>query len=241
MSRKTLQAWLEAAYDDQAECPPPEVWLEAELEALSPQARQQVDSHVASCPRCAAERELAQSFDRDEMDLSQREIRDLVRKLDELESPQIIEFPPEASTVRPAWMMRLAVAATVVLAVGLAFQLSRRQPPTLPDAPQIEATRSSTVDLLQPIGDIEVAPEEMQWNRFEGADSYQLVLSRVDRATLWETTTADAIIEVPSEIQAKFSPGVTYTWRVEAVDSDGAVVGRSSSRQFAIAPESGNS
>jgi hypothetical protein len=240
MSHKTLQDWLESAYEEQADCPPPESWLEVELEPLSSQEIRRLDSHVESCPRCAVERELAQCFDSNEMDLSQNEIRDLVRKLDEQEPFPVVEFPQEASTHRPAWPVRLALAATVVLAVGLAFQLTRRQPPTLPDAPQIEATRSATMDLRRPIGDIEAAPEEMVWNNFEGADRYQLVLTGVDRSILWETSALDVRLAVPSEIQRKFFPGATYIWHVEAVDSDGIVVGRSASREFTIAPESGS-
>ena len=78
----------------------------------------------------------------------------------------------------------------------------------------------------------------MLWNRFEGAESYHLVVSAVDNATLWEMTTGEVEVAIPAEIRATLLPGVTYIWRVEALESSDAVIGRSESRQFRIEPNS---
>ncbi|HSU84743.1 MAG TPA: hypothetical protein VLR69_20175, partial [Thermoanaerobaculia bacterium] len=58
----TLEEWLRAAYaGDEAGCPPPEAFLEAE--ALAPAERRRLDEHAGRCPACAAERDLARLFD----------------------------------------------------------------------------------------------------------------------------------------------------------------------------------
>lgn len=239
MTQKTLQEWLSTAYENQGECPPPESWLEQELAGLSPGERRELEAHAESCPRCAAERKLAESFGREEMDLTQPEIASLISKLDKPDPDRIVEFPSQTAKKTSRWPIRFALAASLILAAGLAFQLIRPQPPALPDAPQIEATRSTTLDLLQPIGEIASVPEEMLWSAFEGAELYRLVVSAVDGAILWESTTAEDKIGIPAEIRAKFFPGVTYIWRVEALQSRNAVIGRSESRQFKIRPGGG--
>ncbi len=236
MTQKTLQEWLSTAYENQGECPPPESWLEQELAGLSTGERQELEEHAESCPRCAAERMLAESFEQDEMDLSQSEIAGLISKLDTPDAGKIAEFPTQPAK-KSSWPVRWAIAASLVLAAGLAFQLIRSQPPALPDAPRIEVTRSTTLELLQPIGEVSSVPEEMQWSALEGAELYRLIVSAVDRATLWELTTGEVKVAIPAEIQTKFLPGVTYSWRVEALESSDAVIGRSESRQFKIRPD----
>jgi hypothetical protein len=238
MNQKTLQEWLSTAYENQGECPPPESWLEQELAGLSAGERQELEIHAESCPRCAAERLLAESFEQDEMDLSQSEIAGLISKLGTPDAGKIAEFPTQPAK-KSNWPVRWAIAASLVLAAGLTFQLIRSQPPALPDAPRIEVTRSTSLELLQPIGEVSSVPEEMQWSAFEGAELYRLIVTAVDGAILWELTTGEVEVAIPAEIQAKFLPGVTYSWSVEALQSSHAVIGRSESRQFRIRPGGG--
>jgi hypothetical protein len=54
-------AALRAAYPG-PDCPPPERWLLAADGSLDPAEAAVLDAHAASCPACAAERDLAAVF-----------------------------------------------------------------------------------------------------------------------------------------------------------------------------------
>jgi len=62
-----LDRALRAAYGPAAGCPPPEAYLELESGALDPAERSRLEEHAASCPGCAAERELARAGFRTEL------------------------------------------------------------------------------------------------------------------------------------------------------------------------------
>ena len=236
MTRKDLRSWLTLAYRDPDDCPPPEVWLEKELANLSPDRRRELESHADGCARCAAERRLAQSFDREEMDLSPDEVRGLMAGLDQSSPERIVEFSRPKPAHGPRWPVRLALAATVVLAAGLALQSARNRTPRLPERPVEDVVRSTRVELLAPLGEVASIPSEWNWTPLDDVDQYRMVIRAVDQRVLWEKTTSESSAEIPVEIRNLLRPGVTYWWVVEALGSEGAVVGRSETRSFTIAP-----
>ena len=236
MNRKSLQEWLKLAYEDRQGCPPPEVWLEAELAEIPNADRERLQSHADSCARCAAERELAASFDRSEIDLGDEELRSLIGELEQTGSDTGSAVSTLGSNSGPSPWTRLALAAMLVLVAGLVFQLSRPEVPPLPGLPVGGVTRSGNLDLLRPVGEVATMPLEMSWNDVEGATRYRVVVSAVDGATLWETTTPNSTIRIPDELRSNLRPAVSYRWMVEALDASDISVGRSDTLEFRIDP-----
>ena len=236
MTRKDLHSWLTLAYRDVDDCPPPEIWLEKELASLSSHRRRELESHADGCARCAAERRLAQSFDREEMDLSRDEVRGLMAALDQSSPERIVEFSRPRPARGPRWPVRLALAATLVLAAGLVFQVTRTRPPRLPDRPVEDVVRSTRVELVAPLDEVASIPSELNWTGVDDVDQYRIVIRAVDQSILWEETTSQSSAEIPVEVRNLLRPGVTYLWVVEALGSEGAVVGRSETRSFTVSP-----
>ena len=238
MSRMSLQEWLRAAYEDAAECPPPESWLEDELDELGPADRQRLEDHADSCPRCASERELAQNFNRDELQVSETELQEVLRRRVESDTPTVVDIATRGPARKPSWLRPLLAAASVTLGIGLIWYLGGPAPPDLPDPAARQTARTAVLELLSPTGEIELAPTEFDWQAIDGAERYILVVSGVDRAAIWEADTNGPPIRVLAQVRAKLLPAVKYTWSIEAVDASGAVVGRSKSETFRIAPSS---
>lgn len=237
MTRLSLEEWLQAAYDDSTECPPPESWLEAELGKLGPADRQRLEDHADSCPHCSSERDLAQAFSRDELQVSETEIREVMRRLDESGSSTVVDIATKRTAHRPSWFRPLLAAASVTLGIGLIWYLGGAAPPDLPDPVQEQTFRSTNVELIAPTGELELAPTQFNWHEIDSAERYILVVSEVDRAVIWEADISSPPLRVSAQVRAQLLPAVKYTWNVEAVDSTGAVVGRSINETFRIAPQ----
>jgi hypothetical protein len=62
LSEIDLERRLRAAFGPGAGCPPPESWHRAALGELAEEERARLAAHAASCPACAAERDLAAAF-----------------------------------------------------------------------------------------------------------------------------------------------------------------------------------
>jgi hypothetical protein len=145
----TLADWLRAAYaGEESGCPPPEAYLEGELEGeASAEDRRRLDEHADRCPACASERELAQLFDAAPQGAGVRD-EDVAFVASRLEaaSPvrpaaRVVAFPaaPAETPVRetrprrslqPVW--RIAAALILVLAGVFLFRLTQSAPPARP-------------------------------------------------------------------------------------------------------------
>ena len=76
-----LGAWMRRAYGEGSPCPPPEVFLPSEWSGRSAEERERLEEHLERCPACAAERDLARTFEPTPEELAARrdEIAPLVR------------------------------------------------------------------------------------------------------------------------------------------------------------------
>lgn len=257
-SRLSLDEWLRAAYDDPAAgCPPPETWLEEELAARTPEERRRLEAHAAHCPSCAAERDLAQGFDAgpeaagvNPEDVAfvvsrlettapvgnVRSIRDGSRFRDARREPSKAVPVPARRRIESSPVWRLAAAAVLVIAAGLAFQLSRPGAPPLP-APQTGGVvRGGEVEALSPLGEVAAIPAELRWNPRPGATSYRVRLSTVDDTVLWEATAPGSPARLPAEVIQALHRAVAYHWTVEALGPAGERLGVSEPARFRARP-----
>jgi hypothetical protein len=121
-------------------------------------------------------------------------------------------------------------AAAVVLAmVAGAFYLRAGRPPTLPADVSTggEVTRSLTVAVRGPIGDVGEAPRRLEWLAVARAVRYRVRLMEVDRRELWSTSTPALGADLPAEVRAAWAPARTLVWDVTAYDASGTAIAES--------------
>jgi len=255
-----LAGWLRGAFE--AGCPAPEVFLEAEWVNLSEAARTRIEAHVATCPACAAQRDLAGLWDLpvDAGDLSPEDLAFVVGKIEESQAEQassargnVVPFPvgrtaskagpivvPPGVPIRPgrslmAW--GLALAAVLALAIGLAIELRQRDLPELPAPPVgAETYRGSTVLLRGPEGELAQAPARLDWEAVQGAASYRVRIVDPLGEEIWRGTTKGSPLVLPREAAARLQTAVVYAWTVEAVDGAGKRLASSEPLRFRIVP-----
>jgi hypothetical protein len=256
-SHLTLDAWLRAAYaspeaGQPAGCPPPEAFLEAEMEGLSPEERRALDAHADRCPACAAERDLARLFDAspEEADVRSEDLDFVVSRLQETSpvrsglsktpgTPNVVTFPgprrAEAPRSRSSHaMLRFAAAALLVIGLGLGYRAFQSPGPDLPDPEVGGVVRGGEVEAVAPVGEIVEIPTELRWVVVDGAASYRVRMTAVDGSVLWETTVPAPPARVPAEVAGRLHRAVLYTWTVEALDPSGARLASSEPVRFKV-------
>lgn len=265
-SPRTLDAWLRAAYaDEEAGCPPPEVWLEAEMEGLSAEERQALEAHADRCPACAAERDLARMFDAapDAAGVRPEDLSFVVSRVEEaapvrpapsVGEPNVVAFPgsrretreevapPSRSSrsSRPSRsLLRFAAAAVLVLGGLLGYRAFQTPDPALPTPEVGGVMRSSEVEALGPQGEVAEMPTELRWVPTAGAAFYRVRITTVDDTVLWEGTALASPARLPAEVAGRLHRAVLYTWTVEAMNAGGAPLAVSEPVQFRVRPAPG--
>lgn len=240
--KRTLQQWLAAAYGEGAGCPPAQVFLAEEWAALTNDRRELIERHLGECPACAAELELARAFDAGAMD---GDARWIVEQLERSrpgspapgESGDAVVVPLDSARHRRArWLVPLAAAAMMIVAVGLVVRLNRPTVPELPDRPSDGVVRSAEIEILAPVGDIEAPPTRVEWVEVGGVRDYRFVLLDVDDEPLWEGRFDASPAVLPDSIVIQLQPGVVYFWQIEGRSEGGEVVARSARQQFRMRP-----
>jgi hypothetical protein len=239
----SLEDWLRAAYEgEEAGCPPPEAFLEAEAGDRTPEESRRLNEHADRCPACAAERDLARLFDAGPETARGEDVDFVVARL-EAASPlrratgQVVPFPAarKPAPARPV-LWRLAAALVLVLGGGLLFQLSRTAAPPLPAPGTASVMRGGEVEAVSPVGEIAGVPAELRWKPRPGASAYRVRLSTVDDTVLWEMTVSAPPAPLPAEIVRQLNRAVVYTWTVEALDASGARLAASEPVRFRARP-----
>jgi hypothetical protein len=250
-SSRTLDAWLRAAYAaEEAGCPPPEAFLEAEAEGLSPAERRALDEHAARCPACAAERDLARLFDAapEEAGVRPEDLDFVVSRLQETAparsatatAPNVVPFPAPRRDEAPRSrsFLRFAAAALLVIGAGLGYRALQIPDPALPPPELGGVMRGSEVEAVSPVGDVAEIPAELRWVVVEGAASYRVRITTVDGSVLWEETVPAPPVLLPPDVAGRLHRAVLYTWTVEALDPSGARLASSEAVQFKVKPAS---
>ncbi|HXU31636.1 MAG TPA: zf-HC2 domain-containing protein [Thermoanaerobaculia bacterium] len=246
------------------DCPAPEVFLEAEWVALSAAERSRIEAHAATCPACAAERDLAGQWDLpvDSGDVSAEDLAYVVGRIEESQAEaapparsNVVPFPvgrktqsaesiavPESRTARrpgrsfASWGLALAamLAVGIGLAIGLRFQSDL---PDLPPPPTgAETYRGSAVLLEGPEGELAKPPAVLGWEDVPGAASYRVRIVDPLGEEIWSATAKTSPLPVPAATVAKLQTAVVYAWSVEAFDAGGKRLAGAEPLKFRIAP-----
>lgn len=225
------------------ECPPPEAFL-ADA-ALSAEERARIEAHADVCPACGAERTLARAFGAPTM--ASPEAQAITETLRARAPWRANEAKPDPRFETRRRMRRFAVAvpfalaAAVVLGIGVVLQFGA------PGAPPVSAPgtgavmRGSTIDVVAPAGDVGALPDELEWEPVPDAASYRVAIIGVDGETLWQATVEEPPAAIPPETRANLHPSVRYRWQVEALDERGARIARSEATAFRAETGSGGS
>ena len=230
---RPLADWLREAYaGSEAGCPPPESWLAEELAALTPVERAALERHAATCPACAAERELARAFDEAGTLAEPTAAPALGPAAGNSRRGEVVPFPGRAARS----VLRLAAAAALVVAAGLTFRAVYSPSPSLPPPPGGVVFRGGEVEIIGPAGELQEAPAELRWRSVTGASAYRVRLEAVDGTEIWQNRVTTAQVHMPEVIAQRLQPAVSYAWTVEALAVDGHVLARSTPSRFRIAP-----
>lgn len=173
-----------------AQCPDPELLFEAASGALEHGQRMKIVDHVAQCAECAMSWRLA-------MDLGAR----------------------PAVRASNAWAPRFAIAASVIVAAGLATHFLnpvKDQQPQYRQAADPRAPTSLTAEKLARDRFL------LQWSPGPTESSYSLRLSTAQLALLFlEQDITAAEFQVPASALAKVESGQQLFWQVEVRLPDG--------------------
>jgi hypothetical protein len=225
-----------------ADCPSLDVLGRYADAALPPAERAALATHLGGCSSCQSELTLLQTFAAGAVREDERgAVRAIVAELRRRESA--IFAQETAPTIRqPRFALfgslRHAMSlATVLLAlVGGYFLFNTTRPRVPSDAVSDGgATRSLTVELRAPIGDVVAAPQRLEWGPVSGAVRYRARLMEVDRREVWSTETAATTAELPVPIRALAVPAKTLLWQVTAYSAANAVIAESSPERFRLA------
>ena len=172
--------------------------------------------HTVACSECAEVWRLA---------------RELSCQTDTAASePDVESAPPGAPVTR-----LLAIAATLVIAVGAGVIWQQTRPAGLPE--DVETLRAvgtlPSIAVTEPSGEISVAPALFAWSPEGDADQYRVDVRRDDGSSVWTSPdVTETAIARPDDVV--LTPGA-YFWQVTGLRDD-AVVSESPLTPFVITP-----
>jgi hypothetical protein len=130
--------------------------------------------------------------------------------------------------LRPGLFPVAAAAAVFLFVAGVLYTRVARAP-ELPHGvtTEGEVTRSLSVTVRGPVGDVVEVPRRFEWVAVERAVRYRVRILEVDRREVWSESTSALEVDLPSSARAFFTPGRTLLWEVTAYDASGAVLAES--------------
>lgn len=127
-----------------------------------------------------------------------------------------------------------SLAATLAVVAGLSYAVWDREPELSPRTAH-PVYRAVQLEVVSPSGDVERAPEDLEWKPVAGAVRYVLAVEEVDGTVLWQTDATATRVEVPREIASRLAPGKTVFWKVTAFDAAGTVIADSGTQRLRVA------
>jgi hypothetical protein len=127
--------------------------------------------------------------------------------------------PVAASTLPARNLPEVKVASAKVAQAAIVMRGIRRF-----NVPVLHAPAQTTITTTTPL---------FQWGGVEDSTGYRLILKGSDGTVIWDTPTATTELIVPQE--RSLPAGERYTWRIEAIGSDGRTISDASA-SFSVAP-----
>jgi anti-sigma factor RsiW len=188
-----------------------------------------VETHVAQCPRCAAEVRLAGWYEEPADSTDVDAVAAALADAGPSESR-----PVSVSTRwwgRPQAMAPFALAAMLLVAAGLS--LFRHQPPPVGELPSGDAVRGAAPSIVEPRGTLTTGPESIGWTA-GAATRYRVELLTVDGTVLWSADVEGDRVDLPAEVRGGLADRVTYRLRVVPLAADAASAGPGDEAEFRI-------
>ena len=182
-------------------------------------------AHVAGCAKCKAEVALLASFVAAEATAEEAAV---VRQMEQRLRSAPAWRPVEKKswrwlTARPVWGLALAA----VLVMGLWLRNSSGPGP-LPE----DVVRSGQIEEISVAGDVSAAPEVLRWKGTAAA--YDVRLLDVEGQTLWQAQVTEPVVALPAAARALMTERKTLTWKIVALDAEGATLAVSASETFRV-------
>jgi len=182
---------------------------------LEPPHALEIGRHVQLCPECAL----------------------IVQRAGErIETPDDLtwaraerELDRRAAPWKPARRLRwhaVGLAATLVIAAGLGWVL------LLPPAGIDPTVRGTGLSAVSPAA-IVTELDEFAWTTFPLAARHRVTLAQ-DETVVWQQSTTGHHLEPPDNVTNALEAGVSYRWRVEALDDSGQVLTASDWTEFEL-------
>jgi len=184
--KEAYQAHLARSRRDRASCPPPEAIQALVRREGDEAARLATLDHAMSCGECRTE-------------------LDLLRTVEEAG----VRSGAVAAPGRRRWMMPAALAATLLVAVGLSRVALK------PSEDTVRSDDATRVELVAPGAEVPAGtPISFAWRPVEGASRYRLEVLNESGDLAIEAETRDTMLT--SDSAASLAPG-TYQWWVIAL------------------------
>jgi hypothetical protein len=203
-------------------CPKKEIFLRAFMGEMTAEEHKNFLDHTAFCPTC---RNLSKAMTQLQAELKAREktVEDrrvpaaeregLTRlakgRLREISGKRVLPI------LKPLSASSLLLAAAVLVFLGcLLLMRAHVSDQALRGAPQEE------LRLIQPEGKLERAPSALVWTDIKKREGYGVEIIDDELNLLYQDTTPNTRLELPSEVKQKIVRGRVYLWTVEARDED---------------------
>lgn len=200
--------------------------------------RVSAEQHVKGCAACRTELALFQEFELG------RARPEEIAEADWIAARLAGSLANKKSTAvgtRPRWWQRLwsspaglgavAAAAVVILAVVLAVPWRHSEPVREGSG---DVLRSAPLRAIEPAGELSVVPKEFRWSAVDGAATYVVTVTEVDRTVLFRGNVSATSLPVSSEVKRVIQPGKTLLWKVSAEDVSGRKLTESGEQRFRL-------
>ena len=222
---------MRRALEQTADCPA--------LDDLTSEARSsEVEAHLKGCTHCQSELALFSEFSM--ADVKPQEAGDVSWVV-----AKTAERVREATSPAPWWKTIFApqfikqasfgMAALLMITSGVFYASRTSTEPAFPgETPTASTLRATSIQLIEPLEDINSAPSVFEWRELTNCSDYQVIVSEVDRMQIWSSRTTKSGMMIPEPLKKQVLPGKTLLWKVIAYDAAGKQLAESETRKFRV-------
>ena len=222
---------MRRALEQTADCPA--------LDELTSESRSlAIDAHLEGCAHCKNELALFTEFAM--ANVRPQEAGDV-----SWVAAKTAEKVKAATSPAPWWKAIFApqfikqasfgMAALLMIASGVFYASRTSTEPAFPgETPTASTLRATSIQLIEPLEDINSAPSSFVWQELTNCSDYQVIVSEVDRMQIWSSRTTKPGLMIPEQLKKQVLPGKTLLWKVIAYDAAGKQLAESETRKFRV-------
>ena len=179
-------------------------------------------AHLEGCARCQTELALFQEMMAEESSPDSRWVAEELGR-----GGNVVAFRPKL------WRTLYAIAAAVVLVIGVSWWLQFREPSI--EVGGADVYRGARLEAIAPIGDIAQPPNEFRWKAVPNASQYRIRIVEIDSTVIWSSITTEPYASVPPSVIKQFVPGKSLRWDVQALRGTETITS-SETQTFRVTP-----